>query len=212
MNDVIGFVMLQVHGGGHHKSDEGMAANLMEFLTFIEQLLSKSPSEAFAQLMPGVVVMDNWHPLVVHFPIAFLLAFWIIDCIGSILKSEAWRKLASNLLYIGTAAAALAVFAGLQAEETVQHGGNVHEIMEQHESLGVAVLVLSLVLSLWRFLAGGLLSGFANVLFLFGGFVLNVLILLGADLGGLMVYQYGVAVKAVETSQVDYYHEHTHSH
>jgi uncharacterized membrane protein len=212
MNDVIGFVMLQVHGGGHHKSDEGMDASLMEFLTFIEQLLSKSPSEAFAQLMPGMVVMENWHPLVVHFPIAFLIAFWLVDCVGVILKSEAWRKLASGLLYLGTASAALAVFAGLQAEETVQHGGNVHEIMEQHESLGIAVLVISLGLSLWRFLSGGLLSGFANVLFLLAGLVLNGLILLGADLGGLMVYQYGVAVKAVETSQTEYYNEHTHSH
>jgi uncharacterized membrane protein len=44
------------------------------------------------------------------------------------------------------------------------------------------------------------------------GLVLNGLVLLGADLGGLMVYQYGVAVKAVETSQTEYYNEHTHSH
>jgi hypothetical protein len=36
--------------------------------------------------------------------------------------------------------------------------------------------------------------------------------MLGADLGGLMVYKYGVAVEAVEVTAMDYFHEHTHSH
>jgi len=43
-------------------------------------------------------------------------------------------------------------------------------------------------------------------------FFLNILLVLGADLGGLMVYKYGVAVEVVEVTSMDYFHEHTHSH
>jgi len=41
--------------------------------------------------------------------------------------------------------------------------------------------------------------------------LLCVLMMLGADLGGLMVYKYGVAVKSTQIQEADV-HEHDHEH
>jgi uncharacterized membrane protein len=120
--------------------------------------------------------------------------------------------LAGGLLYLGTIAAAATVFAGFLAAASVEHGDNVHLIMEKHKFFGISVLCLSTVLSIWRLLSGGVIRGAANMFFLLFAALLNVLIMLGADLGGLMVYKHGVAVEAVEETMIDYFHEHTHTH
>jgi len=140
------------------------------------------------------------------------VAFFIVDLIGSLIRKENWRQLAGGLLYLGTIAAAAAVFAGLLAAESVEHGDNVHLIMGKHKTIGISVLCLSVVLSIWRLLSGGVIKGAANIFFLLFAAVLNILIILGADLGGLMVYKHGVAVEAVEETMIDYFDEHTHSH
>jgi hypothetical protein len=77
----------------------------------------------------------------------------------------------------------------------VEHGENVHEIMEHHEHIGVSILILALILSTWRIITGGIIPPVANTLHLILSALLCSLILLGADLGAMMVYQYGVAVK-----------------
>lgn len=213
MIDVNDFLSFQVHGtAGGHKAGDGIAANVAEFLTFLESLVGLTASEMFSVILPGISSMANIHPLLVHFPIAFLVAFFITDLIGSLLRNDNWRQLASGLLYLGTISAAGAVVAGLMAEATVEHGENVHLILERHKFIGISILCVSMLLSVWRLLSGGIITGVANALYLLLAIVLNILTILGADLGGMMVYKYGVAVEAVEVTAKDYFQEHTHSH
>ena len=136
-----------------------------------------------------------------HFPIAFFAAFFLFDFFGAVAKKAQWRYVASCLLYLGTIAAAFAVVAGLFAADTVEHGEDVHEIMERHEHIGIAVLSLSLFLSAWRLKQWGLHSAPANLVFLSLAGFLCLLLSLGADLGGLMVYEYGVSVKQPAISE-----------
>lgn len=213
MIDVVNFLSFQVHGSaGGHKASDGMAGGVGEFLTFLESLVGLAPSEMFAAVMPGVSSMANVHPLVVHFPIAFLVAFFIVDLIGTLIKKDSWRQLASGLLYLGAIGAAMAVVAGLMAAGSVEHGDNVHLIMLRHKTFGLSILCLSVVLSIWRLLSRGSIKGGVNIVFLVLAALLNILVILGADLGGLMVYKHGVAVEAVEVNMMDYFQEHTHSH
>jgi len=93
----------------------------------------------------------------------------------------------------------------------VAHGEEVHAIMERHEHLGVSVLSIAVLLSAWRLKSGGIIQGGANSFFLVLAALLCVLMMLGADLGGLMVYKYGVAVKSTQIQQADV-HEHDHEH
>lgn len=209
MIDMNNFLSFQIHGGADHGG--GIADGVAGLLVFLEGFSKPNAPDVFSTLMPGMAGMDNIHPLLVHFPIAFLSAFFALDVLGALMKKQSWRNVASALLYLGAAAALLTVFAGFSAANSVAHGGDVHAIMEQHKHLGLTVLSLAILLSIWRAIAGGVLQGVANVFFLILAAVMFALMVLGADLGGLMVYQYGVAVKSLQL-EVSGNHEHRHDH
>lgn len=188
-------VWFAVHGGAD--SAGGMAGLVAGVLGFIESLLALSPAQFFQRLLPGIAGLDNLHPLFVHFPIALLALFFLLDFAGSLAEKPQWRQAAGWFLYAGSFFAVLTVAAGLMAAASVAHGGDVHEIMENHEHLAIAVLILALALSVWRWAAKTLITGAANTLYLILAALMNGLLLFATDLGGLMVYGYGVAVAPV---------------
>jgi len=197
MLDMVGFTRFAVHGGGD--SGGGPAGLVDDILSFIESLLQLSPAQLGEALMPGLAGLDNLHPLFVHFPIALLTLFYLFDLGGTVFSKSTWRHIAGWFLYSGTLFAAFTVAAGLLAAASVAHGGDVHVIMENHEHLGISVLSLASALAAWRWLAKQEISGAANTLYQLLTSVLFVLLAFTADLGGLMVYRYGVAVKPVES-------------
>ena len=203
------FLSFQIHGGADHG---GIADNVSSLLTFFEELSTHDSAGIFSVLMPGISGMANIHPLLVHFPIAFLSAFFALDVIGTLARKQHWRNIAGWLLYLGTVAAVFTVTAGFIAAGSVAHGEEVHAIMERHEHFGVSVLSLAILLSAWRMKTGGVIKGGANSFFLVLAALLCVLMVLGADLGGLMVYHYGVAVDAATVPEDGYMHQHQHHH
>ncbi|GAB6141773.1 hypothetical protein JCM14076_25020 [Methylosoma difficile] len=205
------YLAFQIHGGADHGG--GLIETLSTLLAFFEGISTQGSGGAFQALLPGIAGMDNIHPLLVHFPIAFLCAFFAVDALGTWAKNPHWRQLASGLLYLGTIGAAFTVLAGFIAADSVAHGDNVHAIMERHEQLGISVLSLSAGLSAWR-LRRGIAEGAANVFFLILSALLCTILAFGADLGGLMVYHYGVSVKPTASldSQPMPEHEHHHHH
>jgi uncharacterized membrane protein len=143
----------------------------------------------------------------VHFPIAFLSAFFLLELLGIFLKREKIRNAAAAMLYCGAMGAAAAAAAGLYAASIVPHGQEVHEIMEWHERIGLTVAGLATILSLWRLLAKHALTGMAQALHLFLAGIMTVSMVFGADLGGLMVYQHGVAVQSLQAADAHHRHE-----
>jgi len=218
MIDLFFEILPQIHGGGH----EGIGAvkGLAAFLTFLESLTSMNAGQIFAAFLPGIAAMNNIHPLIVHFPITLLSLFFITDLLGCIFNKTQWRQFATFMLYIGTVTAILTVAAGFQAAYSVSHNDATHLIMLRHQGFGIAITLLAICLSIYRY--------FAPVNFLqsttyihFGCSALMVIfIIFGADLGGLMVYQYGVAVKkpspvikAIPHAHQPHHHDgHAHSH
>lgn len=196
----------QIHGGADH--DHGLLDTLLGPLTFIEGLLTQGPGGAFASLLPGIVSLDNIHPLLVHFPITLLLLFFITDLVGSLFKKSEWQEYASRLLYLGTGFALLTVLAGLSAADSVPHHDNVHDIMERHETFGFWILGIASLLSVWRIIQKPYPLRPSNPFFLLLAGLLCIIISLGADLGGLMVYKYGVGVAAVTVESNNHHAEH----
>ena len=197
------YLAFYIHGNAEGHND--LLEMLTSFLAIFEGLTTNGGASNGSNFLEGITSLANIHPLLVHFPIAFLSLFVAVDLIGTAAKKSEWRSFASGLLYIGTVFAGLTVWAGFVAADTVPHGHNVHDIMERHEQLGISILALSMAL-----LAGRLRRpvdgwGIYNALSL----ILLGVIIFGADLGGLMVYKYGVAVEAVIVSDEDRQH-HNH--
>lgn len=152
--------------------------------------------ESLSELFPGVAAMPNVHPLLVHFPIALYYGFLVADICALIAGSSSLRQAATWMLYFGTAGAGAAVFAGFQAADTVEHSEAAHAVMEQHETYGVLVLALGLLLSLIRWMMRARISRLARTVEMVLALTLVAAMTRGADLGGTLVYGYGAAVRS----------------
>jgi len=207
---MINSLSFQIQGGVER--GEAPAESVGNLLAVFGDTSIHGSGDLFSTLMPGISSLDNIHPLLVHFPIALLSVFFVLDLVGTFAKKQQWRGMASSFLYIGTLLAMFTVIAGFIAEDSVPHGENIHAIIEKHEDLGLAILSLAIALSAWRLKHNGFFKGYVNGVFLTLSALLCVLIALGADLGGLMVYQYGVAVKAVSIAESAHAHNHADEH
>ncbi len=158
------------------------------------------------EIFPGLREMMNFHPLWVHFPVAFLSVFFLIDLLAAVFRSRALFVVANWLLGLGALGATVAAAFGLQAALTVPHPPQVHEILESHRYFALNTTALAWLLLIWRLLNRGRfwLVGRIFHTLLAGFMVLNLV--LAADYGGLMVYKYGVAVRAVPVTASGHHH------
>ena len=138
--------------------------------------------------------MKSWefHPIFVHFPIAFLLAGVVLEFVALRRPKQNLTPVAAGLLVAGTISGWLAVLSGLAAFFTVPaHTDEAHGLMYWHLGLGVACLLLFTKISIRRWnhrkvrpnRADGIVSIMAAALLVVTG-----------DLGGGLVYHGGAGV------------------
>lgn len=136
--------------------------------------------------------MENFHPLVVHFPVALLTSALLVETLALVLRKAGWRRVSLWNLGLGTAGAAAAVFSGRLAEAAAKHSMEIHEVMEWHERLGYAALGLAALALAWRLVSrdrsGSRAHWAAWILLAAACGILAV----GAHLGGRLVYEFGV--------------------
>lgn len=191
-----------IHGG--HGEDQGLV-HLVENL--LSSLSQQKPSSF--HVLGGIEALGaNVHPLLLHFPIAFLMAYLALETYGLLFQKPTARRFASGLLNLGGLAALVTVISGLIAGGLEPHNAIVHNIMEWHERAGITVTIIALSLILWRAFGGLPESPMAITLNLLLSFLMGGLLLIGADLGGQMVYQHGVAVKSLQSPAENFHHEH----
>jgi uncharacterized membrane protein len=147
-------------------------------------------------LLPGVQHLQNIHPLVVHFPIAFLMGAALFYFSGWIFKNNTFSTTAFLLLVLGTLSAGAAIGTGLYAEDGVMVSRSVREhLLDVHEKFMLVTLGLSIVLSAWAFIARPFPKK-GRLLFLLLFLVLLGIISVGADYGARMVYDYNAGGNA----------------
>lgn len=150
----------------------------------------------FETLLPGVQHLQNIHPLVVHFPIAFLVGAALFYFLSWIFRNQTFAATAFLLLILGTLAAGAAVGTGLYGEEGVMVSRSVREhLLEVHEELMLVTLGLSIVLTAWAFIARPFPKK-GRLLFLLLFLVLLGIMTVGADYGARMVYDYNAGGNA----------------
>ena len=142
--------------------------------------------------------LSAFHPKVIHFPIAFLLGYFIIELLGIIFKKDFLSKAAHLLLFLGVLGALAAVLTGHQAEEAFEYWNKQSgELLEQHEMFAN--------LTLWYFTGLLVLRTFVAFRKKFIGIVQYVILVLAmvgvyfvfrtGEHGGKMVYEHGVGTQ-----------------
>lgn len=147
-------------------------------------------------LLPGVQHLQNIHPLVVHFPIAFLVGAALLFFLGWIFRNISFTTTGFLLLILGTLSAGVAVGTGLYAEDGVMVSRSVREhLLEPHEKFMLITLGSSIALTIWA-LAARPFPKKGRALFLLFFLVLLGVMSVGADYGARMVYDYNAGGNA----------------
>ena len=140
--------------------------------------------------------MESWHPVLVHFPIAFLPLSIVFDIVGLWGKQLYWQLVAYVLLILGTVTALFAVLSGNQAA-IIYREQAVNKQITDHENLSTLAFFLFLIIVLGRLplhlqnrLGTLVLKGW-----IFLACLASAFLWWSAFLGGLLVYRYGVGVQ-----------------
>ena len=141
--------------------------------------------------LPGAEHLQNPHPLVVHFPIAFFYGAAMLYFIAWIMRRDSIAWVAFWLLALGLISGLVAVGTGWWSAGGVMLDPSVKQnVLEPHMRLMFATTALAALLTLWAAIQRPMPSSALRYLFLFGLIVMIALMTKGADYGGMMVYDY----------------------
>ena len=150
------------------------------------------------RILPGASQLQNYHPLIVHFPIAFIYGAALLYFVAMISGSESLKWTALWMLMLGTLGAAAALLSGFYAEPGLMVSQSVrHELLRHHKHLMVTASVITGALTLWA-IATRPMPTRGRYVFLAGLLALICLITAGADLGGEMVFAYNAGGSACQ--------------
>lgn len=135
-------------------------------------------------------VLQNIHPLIVHFPIALLTGAVLVYFLAWAARRDEWARSALWMLGLGTLSAIAAVRTGLSAGDGVMVAPSVREnILIHHKHYMLAVMGLSILLTAWA-LARPPIPRRGRLVFLALLLAMIALLVKGADYGAWMVYGY----------------------
>ena len=147
--------------------------------------------------------MESIHPILVHFPLALLMASFLVEGLALILRRPALHVVSLWNLGLGVLGAVGAVLSGRQAMAMAKHSMEIYEVMAIHERVGYLVLLGGVLILAWRLFlrdSGGRLAQWAAWLLLG---LLCAGMAYGAHLGGRMVYEFGVGGSYGHTSGIE---------
>ncbi len=139
------------------------------------------------------------HPKIVHFPIALLSAYALLEIIGIVFKNEFLSKTAHLFLFLGVLGALAAVLTGNQAEEAAEllekQGAIIqfHAISEHSDFANYTLWFFSALLVGRTFLVlKKKFQGKIKYLFIVLALAGFLLVFETGERGGKLVYKYGI--------------------
>ncbi len=141
----------------------------------------------------------DFHPFIVHFPVALLTVGFFCDAAGVLLRRDHLLRTGYLLLVLGAVSAIAAALTGNAAEDNAARVPGIAAALEQHESISTAATWLAIGLALFRThltvrrkFAGNLRFAYFVV-----AAATAVLIAVSGYTGGRMSYEYGPGIRPV---------------
>jgi uncharacterized membrane protein len=155
----------------------------------------------------------RFHAAVNDFPAALLLVTVLFDIGAWVTKRESLKAAAVWTLWAGVIGGWVAVLAGLKAEDAIEHGEAIHDLMETHETLALTTMGIFTVVLAWKLYRRSKLTGAEEV-------GLRVLSLAGlvtvvwtGVIGGKLVFEHAAGIPNVmmqtemENREAGHHHE-----
>ena len=101
----------------------------------------------------------RFHAAVNDLPAALLLVTVLFDLGAWRTRRESLKAAALWTLWAGVIGGWVAVLAGLKAEDAIEHGEAIHELMETHQTLALTTMGIFTALLLWRLFRRNRLTG-----------------------------------------------------
>ena len=95
----------------------------------------------------------KFHPVLIHFPIALLVMALICEIVLICTSKNAFGTAAKVCLPFGALGALGAALSALMAERFATYPGQLQEVLERHENLGIAVAVIAAIAAVLQVLA-----------------------------------------------------------
>lgn len=159
-----------------------------------------------------IEIIPNWHPALVHFPIAFATAALVLVAFGILFKTQTWAAqcltMGRWMLWAAAIFACIAAIFGWFAYNSVAHDEPGHLAMALHRNWALAAagaLVVLAVLDEWSRRSGKKPS-YVFLIFLVAAWSL---VASAAWHGGELVYRHGLGVMSLpEPEEPGHHHEH----
>ena len=174
------------------------------------------PSMAPAARVPATQatprqIIPNFHPIVVHFPIALTIVAFLFSFAAYARRrhpiSAQLTAAGHFTLWLAAIGAAVAVLLGWLAFNSVNHDDAGHAAMLLHRSWAIPTAVGLILLSCWdawKYRVNELIS--VPMLFLL--FLLSQAIAVTGWLGGEVVYRHGIGVLSLPSSEISAHGQH----
>ena len=147
-------------------------------------------------MLEGARHLQNIHPLVIHFPIAFLMGAAFFYFAAWITKKEGFATTGFWVLLLGALSLAVAIGTGLYAEQGVMVALDVRQkLLLPHKQFMIATAILCVIITLWALVQRPFPKK-GRMLFLLLLLAMVGTMTIGADLGGRLVYDYNAGGNA----------------
>jgi uncharacterized membrane protein len=92
----------------------------------------------------------RWHAILNDFPAALLVTAVLFDLAAAVWKRESLKWAGIWTLWAGVIGGWMAVIAGELAEESIEHGEAMHELMELHERQALVTMGIFTAILVWK--------------------------------------------------------------
>ena len=154
----------------------------------------------------------RFHAAVNDLPAALLFVTVLFDFAGWFTRRESLKAAALWTLWAGVIGGWIAVIAGLQAEDVIEHGEAIHELMETHETLALTTMGIFTAVLGWRLFRRTKVTSGEDAALRVLSVVGFVTIIWTGVLGGKLMFEHAAGIRnaTMETEMKDRSAGHHH--